>query len=379
MNQVFTAGATRKIAMLGNHVPRQCGIATFTADIYDHLTTARPDMAIDVYAMAARPGDASDSAAVAGIYEKDADGYRAAAEAINASGADAVWLQHEFGIFGGPAGDMILGLVDRVAAPLIVTEAGEDTVLRCSSCGYSANAEKCGIGERPVKPSDEALLELELVDTPGTRTIEQVTSFLKKSPKKVVKTMIYRAGNEIVAALIRGDRDLNEFKFAAAVGVKSIEMADADTIGQLTGAEVGFAGPVGLTGARIIADPEIKGLRNFVVGGNKTDAHYVNANLGRDFDVAEYADVRMAAKGDPCPHCEGKGFIKNRVTVAYEILRQIDLVVSAFFRGRLLVCLAIGVVTATGFATTAEIAVVPTYKPMLQEVIYSFHFFGRVI
>ena len=115
------AARARHLALIGCFRPRQCGIATFTADIYDHLTTARPDMAIDVYAMAARPGDASDSAAARGIDERDADGYRAAAEAINVSGADAVWLQHEFGIFGGPAGDMVLGLVDRVAAPLIVT------------------------------------------------------------------------------------------------------------------------------------------------------------------------------------------------------------------------------------------------------------------
>jgi prolyl-tRNA synthetase len=221
--------------------------------------------------------------------------YEAFSRIFARCGLDAEVVDAESGAIGGKESQEYM----------VITAAGEDTVLRCSSCGYSANAEKCAIGERPVKPSDEALADLELVDTPGTRTIEQVTSFLKKSPKKVVKTMIYRAGEEIVAALIRGDRDLNEFKFAAALGAKGLEMADAETIGKLTGAEVGFAGPVGLTGARIIADPEIKGLRNFVVGGNKTDTHYVNANLGRDFEVGEYADVRMAGKGDPCPKCDG--------------------------------------------------------------------------
>ncbi|MBB6425370.1 glycosyltransferase family 4 protein [Sphingopyxis sp. JAI128] len=111
----------RRLALIGCFRPRQCGIATFTADVYDHLRATRPDLAIDIYAMRLRGNDASDPAAVAGIDEGDSNAYRAAAEAINASGADAVWLQHEFGIFGGPAGDMILGLVDRIAAPLIVT------------------------------------------------------------------------------------------------------------------------------------------------------------------------------------------------------------------------------------------------------------------
>lgn len=115
------AARARRLALIGCFRPRQCGIATFTADVYDHLRNVRPDLAIDVYAMRVQDNDASDSAAVAGIDEREVSAYRVAAEAINASGADAVWLQHEFGIFGGPAGDMILGLVDRIAAPLIVT------------------------------------------------------------------------------------------------------------------------------------------------------------------------------------------------------------------------------------------------------------------
>jgi prolyl-tRNA synthetase len=188
---------------------------------------------------------------------------------------------------------------------MIITDAGEDTILSCSGCNYAANAEKCEIGERPTKGSEEELQPLELVDTPNARTIEQVTSFLKKSPKKLVKTLIYKAGDEVVAALVRGDRELNEPKLARAAGVKNVEMADAETIERVTGADVGFAGPVGIKGTRIIADREVQGMANFVVGGNKTDAHYVNANIGRDFEVSEYADLRIASKGDPCPRCEG--------------------------------------------------------------------------
>ncbi len=200
---------------------------------------------------------------------------------------------------------------------MAITDAGEDTILVCPSCGYAANAEKCGIGERPIKKSDEEPQALELVDTPNMRTIDQVTSFLKKSPKKLVKTLIYKAGDQVVAALVRGDRELNEPKLMRALGVKKVEMADAETVEKLTGAEVGFAGPVGLKGAKIIADREIQGMANFVVGGNKTDAHYVNVNLGRDFDVPEFADLRVASKGDACPKCDGSLDVERGMEVGH--------------------------------------------------------------
>ncbi len=200
---------------------------------------------------------------------------------------------------------------------MVVADSGEDTILVCPSCSYTANAEKCEIGERPVKQSSEEPLPIELVDTPNARTIEQVTSFLKRSPKKLVKTLIYKAGDQVVAALVRGDRDLNEPKLMRALGVTQLEMADADTIERVTGAEVGFAGPVGINGAKIIADREIAGMVNFVVGGNSTDAHYVNANIGRDFAVEEYADLRVASKGDACPSCDGELSVERGIEVGH--------------------------------------------------------------
>jgi glycosyltransferase involved in cell wall biosynthesis len=112
---------TARVALVGCFRPRKCGIATFTADTYDHLSRARPDLKLDIYAMRSKTDVGSDPAVRGIIDEQDVTAYRRAAEAINASGAGAVWLQHEFGIFGGPAGEMVLELVDRVAAPLIVT------------------------------------------------------------------------------------------------------------------------------------------------------------------------------------------------------------------------------------------------------------------
>lgn len=220
--------------------------------------------------------------------------YIAFARIFARCGVETIVAEAESGAIGGKDSQEYIMLAD----------AGEDTVLFCTACNYAANAEKCEIGHRETK-RDSELLPIELVDTPNARTIEQVTSFLKKSPKELVKTLIYKAGDEIVAALVRGDRDLNEFKLARAVGVKKVEMADAETIESITKAEVGFAGPVGLEGVRIIADQEVRNMANFVVGANKTDAHYVNANIGRDFQVGEYADLRIASSGDPCPRCDG--------------------------------------------------------------------------
>ena len=111
-----------RLALIGGFLPRRCGIATFTADIYASLKVAAPDLAVDVYAMApAGRATIFDAAVRDAIIEGDAGSFIDAAKQIEASGADIVWLQHEFGLFGGPAGDMVLELVDRVAAPLIVT------------------------------------------------------------------------------------------------------------------------------------------------------------------------------------------------------------------------------------------------------------------
>lgn len=118
--QVMSRGK-RRVALVGCFRPRRCGIATFTADIHDHLVRARPDFSIDVYAMRAETDAGQDPAIRATISDQDIEAYRAVARTINVSGADAIWLQHEFGIFGGPAGAMVLELIDRVAAPLIMT------------------------------------------------------------------------------------------------------------------------------------------------------------------------------------------------------------------------------------------------------------------
>ena len=111
-----------RIALIGGFTPRRCGIATFTADIYDSLTAASPDIDVDVYAMTTALSNMTfDDPVTATIAEGDPESFKAAAGQIERSGVDVVWLQHEFGLFGGPAGSMIFELIDHIAVPLIVT------------------------------------------------------------------------------------------------------------------------------------------------------------------------------------------------------------------------------------------------------------------
>jgi prolyl-tRNA synthetase len=188
---------------------------------------------------------------------------------------------------------------------MVFTPNGEDTVLSCDSCGYLANVEMAAIGQRgevSVPDCSEAP-SVEEVETPGTRTVDQVCSFLKASPKRLVKTLLYQADGEPVAALVRGDRELNEGKLQAALGCETLEMAGDEEVQRLTHAPVGFAGPVGLN-CKIVADREVAGMSDFITGGNKADTHLRHVCPGRDFTIVLSADLRNASKGDPCPRCE---------------------------------------------------------------------------
>ncbi len=182
------------------------------------------------------------------------------------------------------------------------TEAGESHYLRCDSCGYAATPEVAQC-KAEIEPPTEEEQALERVDTPDRRTIEEVTEFLGVPPKKLVKTLIYEADGRVVAALVRGDRDLSEDKLQLALGAKKLEMAEAATIERVSSAPVGFAGPVGLKEAEILADNELRGERNFITGGNEADLHLRNVNFGRDFEVKDWADLRNGEAGDLCPGC----------------------------------------------------------------------------
>jgi prolyl-tRNA synthetase len=182
---------------------------------------------------------------------------------------------------------------------MVIAPAGEDSVLLDDRIGSAANAERADIGGNAT--TSEPAGTLEMVETPGMRTVEQVTSFLGIGADRLVKTLLLKLGDRKIAALIRGDRELNASKLARRLGGGSVEMMGGEEARALTGADLGFVGPIGLQGCEIIADNEVASMGDFVVGANKNDAHYKGVSHGRDFQVSSFEDMRVAGDGDSSP------------------------------------------------------------------------------
>jgi prolyl-tRNA synthetase len=187
---------------------------------------------------------------------------------------------------------------------MVLADTGEETIVYTEGGTYAANVERAELLPEPDAPPDPQQ-PLQAVPTPQASTVEQVTALLKISPRQLVKTLLYSAGKETVAALVRGDHEVNPIKLARLLGVVEIMMATPETVMSVTGAPVGFAGPIGLRNVRIFADHAVKNVRNMVVGANKAETHYLNANWDRDFTVTQFADLRNAQAGDPSPRGDG--------------------------------------------------------------------------
>ncbi|HEX5647268.1 MAG TPA: proline--tRNA ligase [Nitrospira sp.] len=202
---------------------------------------------------------------------------------------------------------------------MVLAETGEATVVYSDQGSYAANLERAEVLP-PSSLDEEPPRPLTPVATPQCRTVEEVTAFLTISSRQLVKTLLYRADKDIVAVLIRGDHDLNEVKLARLLRVTEVQLADPDTVSRVTAAPVGFAGPIGLTGVRILADHAIHVMRNVVVGANRADTHYVDANWDRDFTVDQFADLRNAQAGDPSPRGPGSLTLAKGIEVGQVFL-----------------------------------------------------------
>lgn len=187
---------------------------------------------------------------------------------------------------------------------MVLAPTGEDVVMSCGNCGYAANLELAEIDwhEKGVKGSKEDKVVVE-VHTPGLKTVEEVAEFLKVKPSNLIKTMIVTADGQPVAALVRGDHELSLTKLKKALGAEMVELATAAAIEEVTGGKMGFSGPVGLS-IRTIADRSVVGMGSSVTGANKEDYHIINVLPGRDFQIKETGDIRVASEGDKCPRCK---------------------------------------------------------------------------
>ncbi len=198
---------------------------------------------------------------------------------------------------------------------MVLTDAGEDLVAISDDFQYAANLERAEAAELPAPP-DEPPAEIQEVHTPGAGKVEDVCGVLGTEPRQMIKTLIYTTvadENEKparVVALVRGDHEINEFKLAKAAG-QALELADAQTIEEVTGAAVGFAGPQGLIDRtdKLIVDREVVKMKNAATGANKTDYHVTGVNPGRDFPLdgekVSVADLRNVVDGDTAPTGNG--------------------------------------------------------------------------
>ena len=186
---------------------------------------------------------------------------------------------------------------------MVIAETGEDEVIYCSGCDYSANVDKATCAKS--NPSEEALMTLEEVATPGARTIEEVASFLGVPKDCTLKAVFYMMDGELVFVTIRGDLEVNEVKLRNVLKCTDLRLANDEEVRD-AGLVAGSASAIGLSGVKVIADDSITLGRNFVVGANKADAHFKNANYPRDFKVHLITDIALASAGHLCAECGGE-------------------------------------------------------------------------
>ncbi len=185
---------------------------------------------------------------------------------------------------------------------MVLAETGEAAIAMCEACGYAANLEKAVSVPLP-HTAEESGPAFSKVETPGKHTVEDVGKFLKLPPQQFIKTLIFIADGKPVAVMARGDHEVNEIKVKNYLQATELALASSEKVMEATEAPVGFAGPVGLKGIRVISDQALKGGHQYVTGGLEKDIHLKNVEFGRDFPEPEWGDFRNVASGEGCPHC----------------------------------------------------------------------------
>lgn len=206
---------------------------------------------------------------------------------------------------------------------MVLADTGEDAIASCGACSYAANVERAEIrrpddaGSASKTCASHAIKNgrPEGVATPGKKTVDEVSAFLKVAPSRLIKTLIFETDKGVVAALVRGDHDLNEEKLKRVMDSAYARLAGDEAVRKATGAPSGFAGPVGLR-LKIYADYSVRDIVDGVAGANAADRHLINVCAPRDFD-AVYADLRVARAGDLCPRCKGALDIKRGIEVGH--------------------------------------------------------------
>lgn len=191
---------------------------------------------------------------------------------------------------------------------MVLSEIGEDTIAYSDTSDYAANIEMAEVVVEYTAPTTP-MKDIEKIETPDQKTIEEVSAFLNVEPSNVIKSLVFDIDGELVVVLARGDHEINDIKLKNALGATSVELADDAAIKELLGCTPGSIGPVKLpVNVKVIADNAIKSIRNGVAGANEDGFHLLNVNPERDFAISSYEDIRFIQQGDPSP--DGQGIIK---------------------------------------------------------------------
>lgn len=192
---------------------------------------------------------------------------------------------------------------------MVIAETGEDVIMSSTGADYTANLELAEIGisedEREGSRNTEGLESVSEVHTPDLKTVEEVADSLRVKTSDLIKTLIVQTEKEVVAALVRGDTELSITKLRNLLGADTIDLATPEVIQKVTGGPMGFSGPVGLKGIKVLADKSVRNMKNAVTGANRKDYHIKGVNPGRDFEADTYGDIRVARDSDPCPRSNG--------------------------------------------------------------------------
>ena len=232
-------------------------------------------------------------------YQKQFEAYNKICQEI---GLNYVVVRADTGIMGGL-------LSEEFQA---VTDVGEDILVLCDNCDYASNIEVSKCIDEEIENKEEKK-KYEKINTPHVGTIDELTNYLQESPEKFVKTLIYNVDGKFYACMVQGNKDVNEVKLQKLLNAKEVVLAEAEDVKRITNAEVGFAGPIGLN-IPIIMDNGIKYMKNFLVGANETNYHYINVNID-DFKPEIVADIRNIQEGDLCPKCKGHIHFKKGIEV----------------------------------------------------------------
>jgi prolyl-tRNA synthetase len=200
---------------------------------------------------------------------------------------------------------------------MVATDAGEDHVAVCPSCGYAANLEKAeSVPAGPLAADPTGDLAPEKFHTPGRKTIAEVAEFTALPETSQMKSLVMAADGKLVLVLVRGDHSLSETKFAGVMSATEVRPANPEEIRGAFGADAGSLGPVGVRNVHVLADHALEGRRNMIAGANEDDYHLCHVTPGEDF-ATEYHDLRQVAEGDACVKCGGALKLEKTVEIGH--------------------------------------------------------------